>query len=110
MNTLVAEKFRSNSYVAGGLKSVLPLGAKIHWRSEVYFYQHFRKLFQDKDQKAFYGPWFSHNNLAFTTAVVAHSVLGPISLNLNYIQGESSPWFITFNLGYVIFNKGGLDF
>lgn len=110
MSTLVAEKYRSNSYVAGGLKSILPLGARIHWRSEMYFYQHFRKLFQDEDQKAFFGPWFSHNNLAFTTAVVAHSVLGPISLNLNYIQGESSPWFITFNLGYVIFNKGGLDF
>ncbi len=110
LNTLVAEKFKSTSYAVAGVKSLVPFGSKIHWRSEMYFFQHFRKLFQDKYQKAYYGPWFSHHNLAFTTAWVAHSVLGPISLNLNYIQGESSPWFITFNLGYVIFSKGGLDF
>lgn len=109
LKTLVAEKFRSTSYLAGGLRTIWPLTSRIHWRSEVYFFQHFRKLFQDQYQQAYFGPWFSHNNAAFTTSMVAHTVLGPVSLNLNYIQGESSPWFITFNLGYVIFNKGGLD-
>lgn len=107
--TQFVESLRAQSYLAGGLKTLLPLTGRIDWRLEGYYFQPFRKFQQLKDQATVRSPWFSHHAFVFSTALVAHSFLGPISFNLNYIDRETYPWGFTIHLGYLLFNKGAFD-
>ncbi len=103
------ENLRSQSYLAGGLKILYSFSNAIHMRVEGYYFQQFRKIFQNEKQGAYFGPWLSHHGFTMTSAIVAHTFLGPLSLNLNYFGGETSPWSFTVNFGYYLFHKEGLN-
>jgi len=107
--TQFVENLRAQSYVAVGLKTLLPLTGRIDYRAEGYYFQPFRKFQQMKDQTTIRSPWFSHHAFVFSTALVANSFLGPISFNLNYIDRENFPWGFTIHIGYLLFNKGAFD-
>ena len=107
--TIFSETLRAPAYLAGGVKTLLPLTGRIDYRLEGYYFQSFRGLRQMDEQKAAYQPWFSHHAFVLSTSLVAQSFLGPISLNLNYIEKENFPWSFTLNFGYLLFNKGAHD-
>jgi NTE family protein len=40
---------------------------------------------------------------------VCNTLLGPISLSINYYDHEKNPFSILFHFGYTIFNKRALE-
>jgi hypothetical protein len=42
-------------------------------------------------------------------ALVYHTPLGPVSFSGNYYQKQEQPWSFLFHIGYILFNRRGLD-
>lgn len=104
--TFFLPPFRAMSYVAGGLKMVLRVYKKVEYRLEGYLFQPYREILENPvDFTAYYGPRFADRAYMASTAVVYNSLLGPISVSVNYYDKMPDPFTINFNFGYIIFNK-----
>lgn len=104
--TLFIEEHRSLQFLAGGLKGIYQFRKNMELRVEAYGMQPFAvferlevngvNLIRSTDMRYYIG----------AAALVYHSPLGPLSLNLNYYSNNSNrPWSFLFNFGYTIFNR-----
>ncbi len=102
---LFLPQFRANKFISAGTKNVLTLRKNIDFRAEAYMFLPMRAIEQNFATRK---PVRADKIYAYslgTAAVVFHSPIGPISLNLNYYNGESKPWSFFLKFGYLIFNR-----
>ena len=104
-NTLYLENFRANQYIAGGLKAVAKITKNMDWRNEAYIFMPYEKILKDDMQKARFAEPFKYQYYMGSSSLVYHTPVGPISLSLNYYQGEFKELYAFFNFGYILFNK-----
>jgi NTE family protein len=107
--TLFLENFRSYNYLAGGIRNIYTLGRKLDLRLEGYFFKPFRGLTTSGDEDVVLLNDAEKIYLAGTAAAVYHSLLGPISIQVNYYDDEENQWGFLLHIGYLIFNKKALD-
>lgn len=97
--------FRANAYLAGGLKSVLHMSPSLSLRLEGYAFQALKGITAlSGDEAAYAEPspdpaWMAH------VALVRRFTLGPVSLGISYLPGQSDPWAVRLNVGYVLFHR-----
>ncbi len=97
-------QFRANRFVALGSKNVYAIRRNLDFRLEVHLFAPLWTIQQDystrkaKDSDIFYVYGMA------SSAVVYHSPIGPISVNLNYFYGEAEPLSFFLKLGFLIFN------
>ncbi len=105
--TIFIDEFRTTEYIAGGLRSVFEVRKNLEVRLEGYIFQPSQAIVREEGtNKAVFADPFVKRYYIGSSALVYHSPLGPISLNLNYYdQREDSPWSFFFNFGFTIFNK-----
>lgn len=105
--TIFLDDFRANEYAALGLKTVLEIRKNLELRIEGYAFQPAREIVRNGSNDAeFSQSDFDRRYYIGSSALVFHSPLGPVSLNLNYYDSrEEGPWSFFFNFGYTIFNK-----
>lgn len=104
--TIFLDEFRSTRYAAMGLKTVFTLRKRIEIRVEGYGYQAYRAFERDAEDNAVYSERYPDPLFVGAGALVYHSPLGPLSLNVNYYENRAEgPWSIFFNYGFTIFNK-----
>lgn len=106
--TFFLENFRAHSYVSVGLKNIFRVKTNIDFRLEGYAFMPFRKIVEN-DQLPEYHSTLREVYLAGTAALVYHSPVGPLSLNLNYYDQPRRQLGFYVSLGYLIFNKGSMD-
>ena len=102
---LFLPQFRANKFISAGTKNVLSIRKNIDFRAEAYVFLPMRAIEQNFITRK---PVRADKIYAFslgTAAVVFHSPIGPLSLNLNYFNGESKPWSFFLKFGYLIFNR-----
>jgi NTE family protein len=98
--------FRATNYAAAGLKIVLRVYKKIEYRAEGYLFQPYQEILQNPaDYTAYYGRKFAERAYMASTSLVYHSLLGPISIGVNYYDKMQDPFTINFNFGYILFNR-----
>lgn len=102
------DEFRAHQYVGGGLQTVVKFSKRFDFRLEGYVFQPYQHIKEDENHKAFYGDYFYNRYFMGSSSMIFHSPLGPISLSLNYYEQKPEPFSISFNLGYIIFNKKAL--
>lgn len=107
--TVFKENYRSHSYLAGGLKFVVNIRKNIELRAEGYIFQPYQSLIKTEDLKTEYGNPFAFQHYIGTGAIVCNTILGPVSLSVNYYDQVKDPFSILFHFGYTIFNKRVLD-
>ena len=107
--TLFLENFRSYNYLAGGIRNIYSVGRKLDLRLEGYFFKPFRGLTTSGDEGVVLLNDPDKIYLAGTAAAVYHSLLGPISMQVNYYDDEENQWGFLLHIGYLIFNKKALD-
>lgn len=107
--TLYLDQYRSNRYAAIGLKGVWLAWKNLDFRLEAYVYTAWEKYKQNPDQSAGYLPIRIDPQLIATSALVYHTPLGPVSISGNYYQKQEEPWSVLFHIGYIIFNRRGLE-
>ena len=98
-------QFRANRFAALGSKNVYAIRKNLDFRLEAHFFAPLWTIKQDySTRKALDSDIFYVYGMA-TSAVVYHTPIGPISVNLNYYYGEDEPLSFFLKLGFLIFNR-----
>ncbi|WP_367328299.1 patatin-like phospholipase family protein [Lentimicrobium sp.] len=97
-------QFRANRFLAAGTKNVVELRKNIDFRAEAYIFLPLRAIEQDYYTRKAVRANMIYAYTTGTAALVYHSPIGPLSLNLNYYYGEDKPFSFFFKFGYLIFN------
>lgn len=97
-------QFRANRFLAAGTKNVVELRKNIDFRAEAYMFLPLRAIEQDYYTRKAVRADMIYAYTTGTAALVYHSPIGPLSLNLNYYYGEDKPFSFFFKFGYLIFN------
>ena len=109
MQSLFLPQFRSTSYAAAGLKTVLTLYKKLELRVEGYIFQPYRQILQQEpDYEPYYGPVLSDRSYVASATVVYNTFLGPISAGVSFYDKLQDPFTFNLNFGYIIFNRKAL--
>ena len=101
--------FRSNLYAAVGIKNIFNIYKKIHFRLEGYILQPYREIKRDENYNARYGKVLDSRTFLGYAALVYNSPVCPISLSLSYYHKKENPFSLMFNIGYLLFNKRGIE-
>jgi len=107
--TLILENFRSNKYIAGGVRQMFFFSDQLHFRLEGHFFKPIQQLVEVAGQRPGKAASLSTFFFAGTAGIVYHSPVGPIALNANYYDDEEQKWGALFHVGYLLFNKKVLD-
>jgi len=107
--TLFLENFRAYNYLAGGIRNVYSLGTKLDLRLEGYFFKPLKELSVDQTTDQVILDTNSQFYFAGTAAAVYHSLLGPVSMQVNYYDDPENQWGFLLHVGYLLFNKTALD-
>ncbi len=108
--TIFLDEFRSTRYAAFGIKAVFAIRKRIEFRMEGYGYRSYRGYERDGDDAVIYTEPYPDPLFVGSGALIFHSPLGPLSLNLNYYENrDEGPWSLFFNYGFTIFNKSVYD-
>lgn len=107
--TLFLPNFHAHNYIGAGLRNVVGITGSVDFRLEGYIFQPFHPLVQTADQKAAYGKVFEKRYLIFSSGIVYHTPIGPLSMFVNYYDDREKPYTFLFHLGYIIFNKSPMN-
>lgn len=106
--SLFIENFRSNNYLAGGLKTIFHLKPAVHLRLEGHVFLPYREELPTPDLTAFKSrKAFTNYYLQGMASVVYHTGIGPASISLNYYDKANTKLYLTLNFGYILFNRRG---
>ena len=108
-NTLFIENYRADIYGAGGIKIIYSIIKNFDFRIETYLFQPYQRILKNNEDKAYYGKALDMRYFMGTSALVYNTPIGPVSLSLNYYDKEESKFYFIFNIGYIFFNKRGID-
>lgn len=107
--SLFLENFRSNNYVAGGLKALFHFNPDIHLRIEGYGFVPIKEELETNNFSVIKNSkTFENYYLQGLAALVYQTGVGPISLSLNYYEKEDTNFYLLLNFGYILFNKRGI--
>jgi NTE family protein len=101
--------YRANNYAAVGIKNILNIYKKIHFRVEAYLFQPYQEIQRNENLQAGYSKVFQFRSILGYAAFVYNSPICPISISLSYYHQRSNPFSVMFNIGYIIFNKRALE-
>ncbi|GAB4296201.1 MAG: patatin-like phospholipase family protein [Marinilabiliales bacterium] len=107
--TLFLENFRSNIYLAGGLKTVIKISKNTDWRNEAYIFIPYQKTLENAQQKPYLANPLDYQYYMAYSSVVYHTPVGPVSLSINYYRQEFKEFYVFLNFGYILFNKKGRE-
>lgn len=102
------DNFHENNFVAGGLKGIYHINQSMHFRLEGYAFTPLFEAVQVQNNKVErHANMFSKVYYQGMAGLVYETGLGPASITLNYYDKVNTQWYLTFNFGYIMFNKRG---
>lgn len=112
--TLLLTNYRANNFMAIGIKPIITITEHFNIRSEVYFYMPFNKILKEELSANVYTPLYSERFTYFyfmaSTSLIYNTRFGPLGLSVNYMDDNNVKWYFMFHLGFMLFNKKGLDY
>lgn len=112
--TLLLTNYRANNFVAVGVKPIFNITDRLNLRAEFYFYMPFNKIIKEEMPQDVHVPLYSERFTYYyymaSTALIYNTRLGPLGLSINYLDDDSENWYFMFHLGFMMFNKKGLDY
>ncbi|MEJ8802027.1 patatin-like phospholipase family protein [Pontibacter sp. H249] len=107
--TLFLDNYRSNRYLAGGIKYIYLFSQRIEGRLEGYGFQPYKPILQNSEQQPYHGDLLQGTSFIGSTSMVYHSIIGPVAVSLNYYGDTAKEWGLLFHIGYIIFQDRALD-
>ena len=109
MQTLMIPAFRATSFAGLGFKTVLTLYKKVEFRLEGYVFQPYQEITENPlDHTALPGAVLSDRAWVGSAALVYNTLIGPISLGINYYDKKAENFTLNVNIGYMLFNRKAL--
>lgn len=110
MRVMYTENFRSNNYIAIGLKQIYSIKPRIQIRNEVYLYS---EIFDIRNGNNNQPITLSRSFLSYfpiiKSSLIFTSPIGPLGISASYLYPEKKPLIIQLNFGYIIQNKKILE-
>lgn len=98
------EAFRSNQYIAAGIKPIYVINDMFQFRTEFYGFMPIFPISRNALNKAYYGKTFSRFEYMGEISVVCHLPFGAISAYLNHYSSPRREWNIGLTIGWQLFN------
>lgn len=108
MKVLYQPQFRNPVYAAIGLQQIVSPAKNFDLRFEGYLMAPYRELVQNDDFTASFGDPFTTLHYALSGSAVYSSPIGPVSVSLNYYEGDDKPVSFFVNIGYLLFNRSSI--
>lgn len=107
--SLFLKNFHSNSFLAGGLKTIFEFTPEFQLRVEGYTFIPMKEELEAEDYTAYRNDLvFENIYLQGMASFVYQTGIGPVSFSVNYYEKNSKNLYFTLNFGYILFNKRGL--
>jgi NTE family protein len=107
--TLILQNLRAYKYVAGGVRNVFRIRNKLEFRLEAYAFKPIDQIVQSDEQLATIAKSSSEVFFAGTAGLVFHSLIGPLSLSVNYYDDDENEVGVLLHVGFLLFNKHSLE-
>ncbi|HZX73973.1 MAG TPA: patatin, partial [Cyclobacteriaceae bacterium] len=107
--TILLERFRAFSYVAGGWQNVFSIRKNLDFRLEGYVFKPFRTIQEGADQTPYLNSDLTKISIAAMASLVLNSSVGPISLSVNYYDDHQNQLGVLLHVGFLLFNKTSLE-
>ena len=108
--TLFLQNYLAYNYLANGAMAVASINRAMDLRFEFYSFLPYQAILEDPVTKlGKLSQPFSTKHYIFSSALVFHSPVGPISISANYYDRITDQLTLMFHFGYILFNRGALD-
>lgn len=107
--TMILKEFRSRNYAAIGLKNIFIPKKDFEIRLEGYAFNSFENVVGVSNQIPTIDKTDFDPKLSGTFGLVYHSIIGPVSVSVNYYDDSRMRWGGFLHLGYLLFNKQALE-
>lgn len=119
--SLVLEDYRADTYVGLGLMPIIRFTNKVALHIGGYLFQPYEKINPTEEnadavaEDVQYTSPFSRRSFTCMGALVWQTPVGPVSLSTNWYTAswyEKTPskWYVQLGIGYLLFNKKGLNY
>lgn len=96
---------RGYNFVGAGVKLIYSLPMSLMLQAEAHCFAPFNKIEKQIDQNAALGKLFAEVNYMANLGIIFKNNVAPISINFSLYDSKSIPYALTFNIGYILFNK-----
>lgn len=110
--SLFLSNFRAYNYLAIGGRAVFKFSNQLEFRTEAYAFNPLQRILEGTPQT----PMFDiatektlKTYLTGTAGLVYHTMLGPVSISLNYYDNPQNKLGVLFHIGYLLYNKKSLE-
>ena len=108
--TLFLQNYLAYNYIANGAMAVASINRAMDLRFEFYSFLPYQAILEDPVTKlGKLSQPFSTKHYIFSSALVFHSPVGPISISANYYDRITDQLTLMFHFGYILFNRSALD-
>lgn len=108
--TIFLPHYRSESFVAVGLMPNLLFTKNIYFRAEGYVYLPFYEVIKTDEYYVTYGNLFKNRYYMGSLSMIYQTIVGPLSLSVNYYEKENTKLYFVANFGFVLFNRRSLEY
>jgi hypothetical protein len=74
----------------------------------------FQKILKEELTANIYTPQYAEKFTYFyfmaSTALIYNTRFGPLGVSVNYMDDNNVKWYFMFHLGFMLFNKKGLEY
>ena len=109
-NSIFLPHYRANIFAGLGLMPTVCFTSKIILQIGGYTFLPYRHITSVDNNEVSYSKVLSSRAYMAMGALVWHTPVGPLSLSANYYSKAETKWYFQLNLGYLLFNKKGLDY
>lgn len=108
--TVFIPEFRSNTFLGGGFMSNLFFRDNIYLSTGIYTFIPYKEIVRNTDLTATYGDpiktfvWSGHASIVWNTFI------GPLSFSVNYYDKTDNKFYYSFNFGFLLFNRSGIEY
>ncbi len=109
-NTLMMENYRASNYLGVGISPVFLFTKTLFLHTNISWFQPYKYIIKDGQTGYRYSEEYPRGAMIANAALVWQSPIGPISFATTYYEKGEYKWYPQFNIGFLIFKKGALDF
>ena len=82
----------------------------IYLRCEAYAFMPFYEIIKTDEYYVKYGNLFNNRYYIGSLSMVYNTIVGPLSLSVNYYDKENTKLYFVANFGFVLFNRRSLEY
>jgi NTE family protein len=107
--TYFLSQYRGYSYIGTGVINSFKLAKSIFLRGEIYAFTTYNRPQEGLDQNVTDELGFNQIKLAGMAALIYNSVLGPLTMRMNYLENPTARVGLSLSFGYMIFGQKTLE-